>query len=103
MTPKIDLPRAAIEDFCRKWKITRLELFGSALREDFAPDSDVDFLYTFADDAHWSLFDLMHMERELSAIIGREVDLVDREGIEHSRNWIRRREILEHAELYYAT
>jgi hypothetical protein len=102
MTPPIDLPRAAIEDFCRKWRIARLELFGSALREDFGPRSDVDFLYTFADGARWSLFDLMHMERELSALIGREADLVDREGIERSRNCIRRRAILSRVELFYA-
>jgi predicted nucleotidyltransferase len=100
MTPQ--MPRPVIEDFCRRWKIARLELFGSVLREDFGPDSDVDFLCSFAADASWSLFDLMRMERELSAIVGRKVDLVDREGVEGSRNWIRRREILSHAEPYYA-
>ena len=102
MTPKIDLPHAAIADFCHKWKIVRLDLFGSALRADFGPESDVDFLYTTAPDARLSLFGLMQMERELSEIVGRKVDLIDREGIEQSRNGIRRREILEHAELYYA-
>jgi predicted nucleotidyltransferase len=103
MTPQMDLPRPAVEDFCRKWKIVRLELFGSVLREDFDPDSDVDFLCSFAADASWSLFDLMRMERELSEIVGRKADLVDREGVEGSRNWIRRREILSRAEPYYAT
>jgi hypothetical protein len=97
-----ELPRAAIEEFCRKWKIVKLELFGSVLREDFRPDSDIDFLVTFAPESGWSLFDLVDMETELTDLVGRKVDLISRRGIENSRNWIRRKDILGTAEVYYA-
>ena len=102
MPCRVQLPRDAIETFCRKWQIVRLELFGSALREDFRTDSDLDFLVTFAEDAPWSLFDHLRMEEELRALLGREVDLVSRRAIERSQNWIRRQEILGTAEMFYA-
>jgi hypothetical protein len=90
-----------IAAFCRKWKITKLALFGSALRDDFGPDSDLDLLATFAPDARWTLFDHFRMENELVEILGREVDLVDREAMEESRNWLRRKEILSTARTIY--
>jgi predicted nucleotidyltransferase len=102
MTPHIDLPQASIEEFCRRWNVARLELFGSVLREDFRPDSDVDFLVTFAPGSRRSLFDLVTMETQLAEIVGRKVDLVSRRGVEQSRNWLRRKKILESAELFYA-
>jgi len=102
MNDATELPREAIEDFCKKWLITRLELFGSVLREDFHPDSDVDFLVTFDPQSHWSLMDLVTMELELAVIVGRKVDLVCRESVENSHNWIRRKEILGAAREYYA-
>jgi predicted nucleotidyltransferase len=92
---------ARLADFCRRWKITRLEAFGSVLRSDYRPDSDVDLLATFADDAHCTLFDRVRMRDELTAILGRPVDLVNRRAIERSRNWIRRAGILESAEPWY--
>lgn len=101
MALQLDLPREAIEAFCRKWQIARLDLFGSVLREDFGPDSDVDFLVTFAPDIRATLFDLVTMELELTEIVGRKVDLVSRWGIEHSRNPLRRKAILESAVPYY--
>ena len=100
-TQRLDLPLEAIADFCRKWKIGRLEVFGSALRGDFRPDSDVDFLVTFDPQACWSLFDLVDTEEELSAIVGRPVDLVERAPIEASGNWIRRKAILRSARTIY--
>jgi predicted nucleotidyltransferase len=78
-------------------------LFGSVLRDDFRPDSDVDVLVTFAPEAEWSLFDHVTMEEELSSILGHKVDLVSRRAIERSRNWIRRKAILEAAEPFYVT
>ncbi len=96
------IDRSSVAEFCRKWNIIELALFGSALRHDFGPDSDVDLLVTFAPDAHWSLFDLVQMEDELSPIFGREVDLVSRRGIESSRNYLRRKAILGSAEVLYA-
>ena len=102
MKQTFSLPQESIASFCKKWKISRLELFGSALREDFGPESDVDFLVTFSPDSRWSLFDLVTMEMEMTEIMGRKVDLVSRRGIEQSRNWIRRKAILESAEACYA-
>ncbi|MGC8641515.1 MAG: nucleotidyltransferase family protein [Isosphaeraceae bacterium] len=90
-----------IAEFCRRWKIRELAIFGSFLRDDFRPDSDLDFLYTFAVDSKWTLFDLDKMERELAAIIGRHVDLVSRSAVERSRNYIRRRHIISTAESIY--
>ncbi len=103
MSAKISIDRDKIAEFCRRWKITEFALFGSVLREDFRPDSDVDVLVTFTDDAKWSLFDHVTMEEELSAIFGRKIDLVSRRAIERSANWIRRQAILEGAESYYAS
>ncbi len=98
----ITLPMEQVAEFCRRWKIRELAVFGSFLRDDFRPDSDLDFLYTFDDDVPWSLFDLVAMDEELAALVGRPVDLVDRSSIEKSENWIRRRAILGTAETIYA-
>jgi predicted nucleotidyltransferase len=99
----IKIPKEQIADFCRKWKIAELSLFGSVLRDDFRLDSDIDVLVTFSRDAEWSLLDHMAMEEELSAIFGRKVDLVSRKAIERSENYIRRNAILETAQPYYVT
>lgn len=101
MTARISIDRETIAEFCRRWKISELSLFGSVLREDFRPDSDVDVLVTFAPDAQWSLFDAVAMEQELSTIFGRKVDLISRSAVERSENWIRRRAILGTAEPFY--
>lgn len=102
MTANIELPREAIADFCRRWKVVELALFGSVLRDDFRPDSDVDVLVKFAPDAGHTLFDLVRMQDELSGILGREVDLVTRDAVETSRNYLRRKLILDSAEVVYA-
>ena len=94
-------PKERIADFCRRWKIVELSLFGSVLRDDFRSDSDVDLLVSFAPEAEWSLFDHIRMEEELSSIFGRKVDMVSRRVVERSDNWIRRKVILETAEPYY--
>jgi predicted nucleotidyltransferase len=78
--------------------VQELAVFGSALREDFRPDSDVDLLVTFEADANWGLLEQSIMESELSAMLNRKVDLVSRRAIERSANWIRRQAILESAE-----
>ena len=98
---KIEMPKEKITEFCQKWKIVELSLFGSVLREDFRPDSDVDVLVTFAPDAQYSLFDLVHIEEELKEILGRKVDLVERNAIEHSENYIRRQHILSSVQTIY--
>ena len=98
---RIDIPQERVAEFCRKHRVRKLSLFGSALREDFRPDSDVDVLVSFAEDAHYSLFELAAMEEELASILGRKVDLVEREAIEQSENYIRRRHILQSEEPLY--
>ncbi len=102
MEPRIPIDQAAIEAFCRKWKIVEFSLFGSVLRDDFGPDSDVDVLVTFAPDSHWTLFDIVHAERELSKILGRKAEIGERSAIEKSENYIIRKHILSTARLVYA-
>jgi predicted nucleotidyltransferase len=99
---RLMIPTEEISDFCQRWKITELALFGSVLRPDFGADSDVDVLVSFAPDARWSLFDLVAMESELQAILGREVDLVERTAVEQSENHIRRKRILNDMEVIHA-
>lgn len=99
---KLSLPYEQIAEFCRKWKVSEFALFGSVLRDDFRPDSDVDVLLTWEPDARISLFDYGPMKDELEAIFGRRVDVVSKEGIEESRNWIRKKEILGSARVVYA-
>ena len=101
MSARIAIDHAKIAGFCRRWGITELALFGSVLRDDFGPESDVDVLVTFAPEAHRTLFDLVHMQDELREILGREVDLVSRRGIESSPNYIRRKAILSSAEVIH--
>ncbi len=96
----LDPERLAV--FCRAWKVQELALFGSGLRGTLQPGSDLDFLVTFHPEARWSLLDHVRMERELAELVGREVDLVSRRGIERSANWIRRKAILEEARPVYA-
>ncbi len=100
--PHVDVTGEQIASFCNNWQIVQFDLFGSVLRDDFRPDSDVDVLVTFAPDAKWSLFDLVHMQDELEQLFGRHVDLVERPAIEKSPNYIRRRNILSSAERIYA-
>jgi len=102
MKAQIVIPEERIQDFCRRWRITEFALFGSVLREGFAPDSDIDVLVQFSPDAKHSLFNMVHMEDELRELFGRDVDLVSRRGIESSRNAIRRQSILDSAEVIYA-
>lgn len=95
---KIEVPKDQITDFCRRWKISELALFGSVLREDFGPDSDLDVLVSLEPDAPWSLFEWVDMIDELEAIFGRKVDLVEKSGL---RNPFRRHGILRNREILY--
>ena len=103
MGTRINLPKEKIKEFCQRWKITELALFGSALRDDFHADSDIDILVTFNPDAHWSLFDLADMKEDLERIVNRKVDLVSKPGIESSRNYLRRESILSSAEIIHVS
>ncbi len=86
-----------LADFCQRWKVTELALFGSVLGKQFRPDSDVDVLVSFAEEARWTLFDMVTMEDELAALFGRDVDLVERRTVERSENYIRRKHVLDSA------
>lgn len=91
-----------IAEFCHRWKIQELALFGSVLREDFEASSDVDVLVTFTDDAEWGLLDHVQMENELEDLFEREVDLISKRAVEQSQNWIRRQEILGTAQILFS-
>jgi predicted nucleotidyltransferase len=93
------MPMTELEAFRRRWRVASLALFGSVVREDFRPDSDVDVLVTFDDGAGWSLADMVRMKDELTDIFGRDVDLVEERAL---RNPFRRRAILREKEVLLA-
>jgi hypothetical protein len=95
----LEISPERLADICRKWKVTELALFGSVLRADFRPDSDVDVLVSFAPDSRWSLFDIARMQEDLEKLFGRPVDIVVRAGL---RNPFRRQAILRSAKVVYA-
>ncbi len=97
--PKINIPLQQIEEFCRRWKVKEFALFGSVLREDFRPDSDIDVLVSFQADGGITFDNRVEMLDELAEIFGHEVDLVEKDTI---RNPFRRHEILTTREVVYA-
>jgi predicted nucleotidyltransferase len=99
---RLHVTQEQIAAFCRKWAIVRFELFGSALRADFDEQSDVDVLVTFGPEGKSGIGELLDMEDELQILFGRHTDLVERHLIETSRNWVRRRNILQSAQVLYA-
>lgn len=102
-TAAINLPMEAIAQFCDRWQVTEFALFGSVLRDDFRPDSDIDILITFAPEAKRGLTETMQMRDQLQAIFDRKVDLIVKAAIERSENWLRRKNILESAQTIYVT
>jgi hypothetical protein len=99
----IELPIEKIQEFCDRWQISELAVFGSVLRDDFRPDSDIDVLVTFAPDAKRGLTETLQMKEELQNVLGRKVDFIVKAAIEQSENWLRRKNILESAQVVYAT
>ena len=98
MNLQVQIDRERIAEFCQKWKIVEFALFGSILRVDFRPDSDVDVLVTFAPDGGITFDNRVEMLDELSAIFGRKVDLVEKKAI---HNPFRRHAILTTKEIVY--
>jgi len=96
---KPELPLSRIAVFCKRWKIKEFSIFGSILREDFNPDSDVDVLLSFMEDAPWGLFEFIDMKDELKTIFGRQVDIVEKEGL---KNPFRKHEIFRTRKVIYA-
>lgn len=99
MNEAVRLDRTSLADFCARWRIGELSVFGSALRDDFGPDSDIDFLLSFEPGACWDLWELVALREELMNMVGRDVDIVVKEAI---RNPYRRRAILTHREVIHA-
>lgn len=99
----IESNRKPLGQFCRRWEITEFALFGSVLRTDFRPDSNVDCLVTFAPDSRRTLFDMVKMQEELESLLARRIHLVSRRGLESSRNYLRREAILSSAEVVDVT
>jgi len=100
MRPHLTVDREGVEAFCRKWHVKELSLFGSVLTDDFRPDSDVDVLVVYEEGTRRDLWDHLHAEEELTAILGRKVDLVEKKVL---RNPFRRHHILNNREIVYAT
>jgi predicted nucleotidyltransferase len=100
MNVRIDIPKKEIAAFCQRNHIRRMALFGSVLRDDFTPESDVDVLVEFELGQTPGL-EFITMQDELSEILGRQVDMYTFKGVESSRNWLLREEILSSAEVQY--
>ncbi len=97
----IELESLVIQQFCRKWKIRELSVFGSILREDFRPDSDIDFLVDYEADAEWDLFDSLRMQDELETLLGRPVDILDRFALDYEANRYIQETVLSDAKTVY--
>lgn len=95
------IPKQKIADFCKRWNVAELALFGSILTDTFGNESDVDVLVEFAPGAHPTFKTLDEMEQELTVIFGRPVDLLTKKSIASSENYIRRNAILESAQVIY--
>ncbi len=104
-TPKIysrlGISSQQLTQFCQKWQVAELALFGSILRDDFREDSDIDLLVSYQPHAKRGLFEKMTMKEELEIMLNRKVDLVSKQAIIQSHNWLRRKNILESAEVIY--
>ena len=98
---KIRIPKAELAEFCKRWNISEFALFGSVLRADFRTDSDVDVLVSSAPQARVTLFDMARMQAELEDILKRDVDVVSKRGLENSRNYLRRKQILNSAQVIH--
>lgn len=97
----ISIDRAALKTLCQRWKITELSLFGSIVRDDFGPDSDVDVLVTFEPDATWGMSEFLDAKDELEKIFGRPVDLLTRRSVEAHHNPWTKHAILSEAQTVY--
>ncbi len=102
LAARMGVPLSEIEAFCDRWQLAELSLFGSVLRDDFGPESDIDVLVRFRSERTPGLFGMAEMQRELADLCARRVDLMSRAAIEGSRNYIRRKAILETAWVIYA-
>ena len=98
---RLGITSSDVAAFCQRWQVAELSLFGSILRDDFTANSDVDVLVTYLPTAQRGLFEKMQMKEELEILLHRQVDLVSKKAIAQSRNWLRRRHILDSAQVIY--
>ncbi|WP_271254465.1 nucleotidyltransferase family protein [Pseudanabaena sp. Chao 1811] len=98
---RLGISSQQLTQFCQKWKVAELALFGSILRDDFREDSDIDLLVSYQPNAKRGLFEKITMKEELEIMLNRKVDLVSKQAIIQSHNWLRRKNILESAEVIY--
>jgi len=97
----LNLPMTQIKEICDRNHIIELALFGSILREDFQPTSDIDILITFAPDARKGLLTQARIKHELEDLLGREIDIVTKKSIEQSDSVTRKDNILNSAQVIY--
>lgn len=100
---RLGVSQTAIIEFCQRWQIIEFAVFGSVIRSDFRPDSDIDVLVTFAPEAKRGLTETLQMQDELKAMFHRDVDFIVKTALEKSQNWLRRQTILDSAQVIYAT
>ncbi|MGB0563535.1 MAG: nucleotidyltransferase family protein [Spirulinaceae cyanobacterium] len=98
---RLGISLQTLTEFCQAHQITELAVFGSILRDDFNPKSDLDFLVTFHPQTKLSLMDLVGIQQQLEDLTGRKIDLLEKRAIENSHNWLRRQNILETAQTIY--
>ncbi len=102
MNGHIDIQPDKLTAYCKRWQVLELALFGSVVRGDFGPESDVDVLVRFDPKAQHTLFDLSRMQDELTTLLGRQAHIVERDAVERSPNYLRRKAVLQSAETIYA-
>ena len=99
----LNIPEEKLSALCQKYLVKELSIFGSILRDDFKSESDIDLLITFNEKANYSLFDIVRIQEEFAKLFGRPVDIVSRRAVERSRNFYRKKAILDTAKIIYAT
>ena len=99
----LDIQEEQLHKICKKYLIKELALFGSALRDDFTENSDIDLLVEFVPDSGITLFNIVDLRDEFEKLFGREVDIVSKNAVRRSRNFIRKNAILKDYKVIYVS
>lgn len=99
----INIQKEKLSEICKRYKIIELALFGSALREDFTNKSDIDILVEFMPDSGITLFNIVDLKDEFEKLFGRDVDIVPKNAVKKSRNYLRKNAILKNYKVIYAS
>lgn len=100
---RINIREDILAEICKRYKISEIALFGSALRDDFTESSDIDLLVEFKPDSGITLFNIVDLKDEFEKLFGREVDIVPKNAVKRSRNYLRKKAILENYKVIYAS